>query len=154
MIDHAIYSEEAQCFVSSKLQRLGEILQDYDPYLTLRWIPVNARSSEDSLPYCVVHESPGAKSYVVKYFGELDEPEDILAQIFSGDNNKGNVLNKLEAKNAAAEAFRLKEQMDAELEAADMFHFLMTSRSNNYVLWKDRTTGERVKLDSNRRRVE
>lgn len=153
MINHAIYSEEAQCFVSSKLQRLGEILLDYDPYLTLRWIPPGARSSEDSLPYCVVHEAPGAKSYVVKYFGELDEPEDILAQVFAGDNKHGNVLAKLDAKNAAAEAFRLKEQLDQQMESADMFHFLMTNRSKNWVQWKDRSTGERFKLDSERRRV-
>lgn len=153
MIDHAVYSEEAQCFVSSKMQRLGEILLDYDPYLTLRWIPPNLRTSEDSLPYCIVHEMPGKKPYVVKYFSELDDPVDILGQIFRGDNAKHDVLKELDAKNAAAEAFRLKERMDAELEAADMFHFLMTSRSKNYVQWKDRTTGERVKLDSDRRRV-
>lgn len=153
MIDHAIYSEEAQCFISSKMQRLGEILLDYDPYLTLRWIPPNLRTSEDSLPYCVVHEMPGKAPYVVKYFGELDDPQDILAQIFAGDNDNGNVLRKLEAKNAAAEAFRLKEQMDAAMESADMFHFLMTNRSKNWVQWKDRTTGEKVKLDSERRRV-
>lgn len=153
MIDHAVYSEEAKCFISSKLQRLGEILLDYDPYLTLRWIPPVGRTSDDSLPYCVVHDAPGAKPYVVKYFGELDDPEDILAQIFAGDNKNQSVLDKLEKKNAAAEAFRMKEQLDAEMEAADMFHFLMTSRSKNWVKWKDRSTGEVIKLDSDRRRV-
>lgn len=153
MIDHAVYSEDAQCFVSSKLQRLAEILADYDPYLSLRWIPPGARSSEDSLPYCIVHDMPGKPAYVVKYFGELDDPVDILGQIFSGDNKNQDVLRTLDAKNAAAEAFRMKEQLDAQLEAADMFHFLMTSRSKNYVQWKDRTTGERIKLDSDRRRV-
>lgn len=152
MIDHAVYSEEAKCFVSDRLLRLSEILSDYDPYLTLRWIPANLRTSEDSLPYCIVHEAPGKAPYVVKYFKELDDPEDILAQIFVGDNNKHDVLKNLEAKNAAAEAFRLKEQLDAQMEAADMFHFLMTSRSNNYVRWKT-PTGEVVKLDSDRRRV-
>src|SRR5690242_16684622 len=117
MIDHAVYSEEAKCFVSSKMQRLGEILLDYDPYLTLRWIPPNARTSEDSLPYCIVHEIPGNKPYVVKYFGELDDPQDILAQVFAGDNKNHDVMRELDAKNAAAEAFRLKEQIDAAQES-------------------------------------
>ena len=153
MIDHAIYSEEAGCFVSSNMQQLAEILQDYDPYLSLRWIPPNLRTSEDSLPYCVVHELPGRKPYVVKYFGELENPQDVLAELFLGDNAKHDVVKKLDAKNAAAEAFRLKEQLDAHAESADMFHFLMTNRSKNYVQWKDRTTGEVVKLDSDRRRV-
>lgn len=153
MIDHAIYSEEAKCFVSSNMQRLGEILQDYDPYLTLRWIPPNLRTSEDSLPYCIVHEISGQKPYVVKYFSELDNPQDILAQIFAGDNKNGSVLDKLEAQNAAQYAFELKERMDAAEESADMFHFLMTNRSKNWVNWKDRATGEKIRLDSKRRRI-
>lgn len=153
MIDHAIYSEEVGCFISSKFQRLAEILQDYDPTLEMRWIPPGSRESTDTRPYCIVHSLPGKPPYVVMYFGELDNPEDILAKIFAGDNNQGNVLSKLETANAAAEAFRLKEQMDQDLESADMFHFLMTNRSKNWVNWKDRDTGEKVKLDSKRRRA-
>lgn len=154
MIDHAVYSQEAGSFVSSKLQRLAEILQDYDEFLELRWIPPAARTDVDiSRPYCVVHSPPDKKSYVVMYFNESDDPENILAQIFAGDNWKsGNVLKRLEAQDAAVKAFELKSQIEADLESADMAHFLMTSRSKNYVKWKDRTTGEVVKLDESRRR--
>jgi hypothetical protein len=155
MINHAVFSEEAGSFISSKHQRLGEILQDIDPYLELRWIPPNMRTDIDtSRPYCVVHSLPDKPPYVVMYFQESDEPENILAQIVAGDNwGKANVLQKLEMQEKVAELFRMKEQMDAAEESADMAHFLMTNRSKNYVKWEDRKTGEKVKLDSNRRRV-
>lgn len=152
MIDHAVYSEEAGSFISSKFQHLAEILHDYDSTLEMRWIPPRARSADDSKPYCIVHQLPGKAPYVVKYFSDLDNPEQILADIFVGDNNNGNVLSRLDKMNAAAEAFRLKEKMEADMESADMFHYLF-NRAPNYVRWRDRTTGEIVKLDSNRRRV-
>lgn len=154
MIDHAIYSQEAGCFISSKLQRLAEILQDYDPDFELRWVPPALRSDVDtSLPYCVVHNQPNHPPYVVMYFDDTVVPEEVLARIFEGDNKNGDVLKKLEAHNAAVEAFRLKEQLDEQMESADMAHFLMTNRSKNWVKWKDRKTGEIVKLDGERKRV-
>lgn len=152
MIDHAIYSEEAGTFVSSKLQRLAEILHDYDPALELRWIPPSARTDSDSLPYCIVHSITGRQPYVVKYFSELDDPVSILAQIFAGDNNRGNVLKKLEAQEAAQKAFEMKAWMEQQEEMADQFHFLFTNRSKNWVNWKDPKTGEKVKLNEFRRR--
>lgn len=153
--DHAIYSQEAGCFVSSTLQRFAEILQDYDPYLELRWIPPNLRSDADrSLPYCIVHSPPGQQPYVVKYFGEDANPEELLARLFAGDTwVHGNAMTRLENLEKAKRAFELKMQMDAAEESADMFHFLMTNRSNNYVKWKDRDTGKIIKLDTDRRRV-
>lgn len=152
MIDHAIYSEEAKTFVSSKLQRLAEILYDYDPTLELRWIPPNARSQADSLPYCIVHNIIGQKPYVVKYFSELDDPVSILAQLFAGDNRNNNVLKTLEAQEAAQKAFEMKAWMEQQEEMADKFHFLYTNRSKNWVNWRDPKTGEKVKLDEFRRR--
>lgn len=153
-LDHAIYSEEVDCFVSQELIRLAEILQDYDSDLEMKFIPPQYRTDEDGLPYCIVHHPPGKKSYVVFYFGETDSPESILARIFEGDNARGDVQHKLDAANAAAQAFRLKEQIDARMEAADKFHFLATSRSNNFVSWgRDEETGKKIRLDSDRRRI-
>lgn len=150
-IDHAVYSQEADCFVSEQLQRLAEILQDYDPALELRWIPPNARTDPKiSRPYCIVHTGVrNARPYVVMYFTEQDRPEDILAKIFEGDNEQGNVLRKLEAQEAARKAFLHKEWLDRNAEAADKFHYLFTDRSPNYVNWVD-DDGQKVKLDEQR----
>lgn len=152
--DPAIWSAEAGAFISSKMERLAEIIQDYDQYLELRWIPPNARNSADSLPYAVVHNVPGNKPYTVFYFGETSDPVDILAKLFAGDGNRGNVLEAVEAQEAAQKAFKLKADLDEMLEAHHEFAFLLDpARSKNYVNWKDHKTGKIVKLDSDRRRV-
>lgn len=153
MSDPAVYSEEAGAFVSSKIQRLAEILKDFDPTLELRWIPPALRSGEDTLPYAVFHNPLVGQPYTVFYFSEQDDPADVLARVFTGDSARGDILSKIEAKEAAQKAFQYKEYLDEMEEAADQMHFLMTSRSKNYVNWKDLRTGKVVKLDSSRRRV-
>lgn len=154
MHDAAIYNAESGTFVSSKLQRLAEIIQDYDPYLELRWIPNDKRNSSDTLPYCVVDTRLGSAAYPIFYFGETTPPEEVLAKIFQGDNSKNDVLSKVDAHNAAVEAFQLKERLDEMEEMHDQFHFLATSRSNNYVNWgRDSQTGKKIRLDQNRRRI-
>lgn len=154
MHDAAIYHAETGTFISSKMQRLAEIIKDYDPYLELRWIPSDKRTNSDTLPYVVVDTRPGNPNYPVFYFSETTPPEEVLEKIFLGDNARQDVLAKVDARNAAIEAFRLKEQLDAMEEAHDQFHFLATSRSNNYVNWgRDPKTGKKIKLDVNRRRM-
>lgn len=154
MVDHAIYSEEAGCFVNSKIQRLAELLFQYDQGFELRWVPPRHRSDmQKSRPYCIVHVQDNKPPYVVMYFSELDPPEEILAKIFDNDNKNGDAIARMDARNAAAEAFKLKEQLDQRMEAADMFHFLATNRSKNVVRWRDPATGEMVKLDERRKRM-
>lgn len=154
MHDAAIYNAETGSFISSKMQRLAEIIQDYDPYLELRWIPPANRSSSDSHPYVVVDTRNGSSAYPLFYFGETTPPEEVLEKIFLGDNTKQDVVAQLDARNAAVEAMRLKAILDERAEMHDQFHFLITSRSNNYVNWgKDGKTGKKIRLDSNRRRM-
>lgn len=152
--DPAIYSPEAGAFVNSQIARLAEILRDYDNYLELRWIPPNLRGSEDTRPYAIVHCLPGREPYTVLYFTESDDPVEIFARILGGDGARGNVLKHLEKLEASRQIFQTKKHIDELNEAADQMHFLMTNRSKNWVNWKDVRTGEIVKLDSNRRRVE
>lgn len=153
--DAAVFNSEAGCFISSKMEKLAEIIKDFDPYLELKWIPPNVRSSTDTMPYAVMASHPASAPYVLLRFGETENPEEVLARIFLGDNTRGNVLSRIDAQNAAKEAFRLKEKMEVMYDMHDKFHFLATSRSNHYVNWgKDEKTGKKVRLDSDRRRVE
>lgn len=151
--DPAIYVPDVG-YISSKIQHLAEIIKDFDPTLELRFIPPANRSSGDSLPYAIVHIVPDRKPYTVFYFGDLDDPVSVLARLFAGDSRNVDVMKAIETQEAAQKAFQYKEHMEELYEAADQMHFLMTSRSKNYVNWKDLKTGKIVKLDSNRRRVE
>lgn len=154
MHDAAIYNAESGTFISGRMQRLAEIIQDYDPYLELRWIPVDKRNSSDTCPYVVVDTRQGNNAYPLFYFGETTAPEEVLKKIFLGDNTKHDVAREIDAHNAAVKAMELKEQLIQREEMHDQFHFLITSRSNNYVNWgRDPQTGKKIRLGPDRRQI-
>jgi hypothetical protein len=130
-------------WISGKFSVLAEILQDYDSYLELRWIPTDKRTRDDKKPYVVVDTRSNTP---VCYANELDIPENILAQVIQADNRQGSVLKKLEAHEAALKLFRLKEELIQREEAADEARFLMKSPLN----WL-RFNGK--KLDDQRRPI-
>jgi hypothetical protein len=114
-------------WVSEKFSLLAEIVQDYDPYLELRWIPPDKRTRDDKKPYVVVDTRTNT---AVIYASDLDIPQQILAQIIEGDNKSGDVLRKLEAQDTAAKLFTMKQFLNEREQAMDEARFLFQSPLN------------------------
>jgi hypothetical protein len=128
-------------WISEKFSVLAEIVQDYDPYLELRWIPPDQRTRDDKKPYVVVDTRTNTP---VIYASDLDIPEQILASIIEGDNKNGSILQKLEAQETAAKLFQMKEFLNRIEEAHDIAEYLVKSPLN----W---VTFNGKKLDDQRR---
>lgn len=130
MFDSFIPTDDGR-WVSEKYERLARVVQDYDPQFELRWIPPEHRETPDekSKPY-VVWDT--VTNHPVFYASELDTPESILERLFMGDNTKGNVLERIDAHNAAVEALRLKEQLDLQGERQEYIEHLIRNK-NNYI---------------------
>jgi hypothetical protein len=116
-------------WVSEHYERLARVVQDYDPQFELRWIPVAARVDPEDRkkPYVIwdlVSNTP------VFFASELDTPEDILTRLFMSDNTKGNVLERIEAHNAAIMAMNMKEDLDRREEQMDKVAFLIGTEKN------------------------
>lgn len=138
-------------WVDEKFQILAEVVKDYSPTLELRWIPPNMRTDPEDRknPYCIydlVAQAP------VMFAGELDTPEDILKRLFLSDNTKHNVLEEIEAQNAAVKALQMKQWLNSLEEAGEMAKFMIASPLN-YLKMKDED-GKLIKLDESRRRVD
>lgn len=102
-----------------KAQRIAEILKDYDPTLELRWIPPNIRTTFDAKPFAVWHVPVGLPEYMVMDLTEDELDHRVLAAIFNANNNNGSALDRLEAEEAAKQAFNLKAKLEAEEEARE-----------------------------------
>lgn len=103
-------------WVSENYERLARIIMDYDPDLALAWIPPARRTREDKEPYAIIDTRTNS---VIFHASELDTPDEILARLFAGDMKKGNVLDRIEAHNAAIEAIKLKKWQDDLEQAGD-----------------------------------
>lgn len=130
-------------WVSEDFERLARVIKDYDQNLELRWIPPDRRTRDDKEPFAVVDTLTNT---VVFHATETETPENILTRIFTADNKHGNVLDRLEARNAAIEIMNKKKQIDEMEELGDVANFLYYSPLN-YVKHNGK------KLDHNRRPV-
>jgi len=138
-------------WVNEDFQRLAEIVKDYDEYLELRWIPPGQRETDADKknPYCIIDTR---SNYIVLFASERDTPESILARLFQSDNKHGSVLDRIDAENAAKEAFRLKEKMDEEELKKDFVAWLIGTKQN-FIKTTNPVTGEKLKLDDQLRRL-
>lgn len=117
-------------FISEKQRRISEILKDYDPYLELQWIPVEDRDPNDKYSFRVVDTSPGHPPFIVTFAHECDER--LLAKIIQIDNKHGNVLNFLDAHNAAVELYEKKKLKEQRMEAHQLAYDILRSPKYHY----------------------
>lgn len=117
-------------FISENQRRIGQILSEYDPNLQLQWIPPVNRGPDD-YPFRVVDFSPGRPPYVVCFAHECDER--LLAKVFQSDGTKNNVLNYLDAHNAAVEAVRLKKMKEQRMEDHEFAMSVLRHKKINYI---------------------
>lgn len=149
--DIIVATEEGR-FVSQKWMFLAEMLQDYNPSLELRWIPIEKRAVEDrDKSYMVVHTDKQGKMYTVLYASELDQPEEVMTRIINSDMKHGNVMDRMEVRNQVNKLFELRKKEEELAEKEDFAAWLVkTNKVNPTFRDKD---GQLVKLDSQLNRV-
>jgi len=121
-------TEDGQ-FVSEKHARIAELISEYDPVLSLAWIPPGRRDPRDP-PFAVVARPMGAPEYVVCYSEECDER--LLARIYGMDEKNGSVRDSVDANNKAVRDLQKKK---AEDEMADQMEFaqsILKSKKHTY----------------------
>ena len=120
---------ESGHFVSETHARIAEIINDYDPTLSLAWIPPDKREPGDA-PFAVIHRPLGQPEYVVCYSDTCDE--NLLARVFSMDSTKHDIWANVNASQAAAEALKLKRQMEEMAEMDDIRKSIIKSNLHTY----------------------
>ena len=117
-------------FISEKQERVAAIIKDYDPDIELVWIPpINRLTEDDGKEFAVMHRNP---DYIIFYAKADEIDERLLQRLWRSDNSNGNVLNAMDAHNAAVEAMRMREQLDREEETADIARTVLTSKLNTF----------------------
>jgi hypothetical protein len=111
--------KEVDEWVSQEFQNLADVLADYDPYLALDMVPVAewANLIDKSKVFRVVDTR---NNKIVLYADSLSNPQDILARVWSMDQNKNSVVSNMDLRNMAAQALMMKKHLD-EIEALKDF---------------------------------
>lgn len=122
---------DVDAWVSAEFERLAQVINDYDQYLFLEMVPVAEQANliDKSQVFRIVDDRT---KKIVLYADSLSNPADILARLWSMDSTRGNVLRRLDARNAAVEALRLKEQMDEREAAMDFSAFIIKNTKSRW----------------------
>lgn len=122
---------EIDNWVSAEFQRLAEVINDYDQYLFLEEIPNHVRETinDKRMAFRIIDDR--TKS-IVLYADSLSNPADILARLWSMDSARGNVLARLDARNAAVEALRLKKEIDEREARIDFAAFVIKNTKSRW----------------------
>jgi len=123
---------QADEWISAEFQNLAEIINDYDHHLFLEWIPP-AQQQELTDKSKVFRIIDDRTNKIVLYADSLSNPQEILTRLWSMDSDKGNVLARMDAKNAAIEALRLKERLDKMEEAKDFSSFIIKNKKSRWI---------------------
>lgn len=131
-LDTYQWQPEAGKFVSDRIRRVAEIVNDYEHTLFIAPIPDQLRVDEPDKAYALVHEQHDGKLYCVRKLREDEVNEGLLEWVFAHDNNKGDVLAALEAKEAARQAMELKIKMEHAEEQKDIGESILRSKLHTY----------------------
>lgn len=105
--------------------RLKEIIEDYDPDMSLVWIAPEMRTPADTHPFAIEHSPPGRAKYIIFTMTEeeMQNPAAILARLFEGDLRKNDVWKNIENYKTAQKILELKEQMDKHAERVEIARY-------------------------------
>ena len=122
-----VYDSARNEFVNSKHQRIAEIITDYDPCLSLMYIPPKDRLPTDEFTYVVAYTAPGRQPEAVMWLNEDEIDERLLARLWLNDSRRNDPLEYLARLEDAKEALRLKEDIERREEAMDRAAFMIRS---------------------------
>lgn len=119
-------------WISAEFQNLAEVLHDYDHNLALEMVPFSEwdNLTDKSKIFRVVDTH---RNKIVLYADSISSPQDILARVWSMDQNKNNVVATMDARNVAAQALQMKKHLE-EIEAQkDFAMFVARNQKSRWV---------------------
>lgn len=125
--DNYAYDPDAKVWINERFQRIAEIIHDFDPSLSLVWIPEGQRDETDTKPYALCHEPAGQAPYIIFHLDEDDLDHRLIASIFQARSDADNLVAVIDAQEAAQKAVELKETMAMQEEEREKAKFLFNS---------------------------
>ena len=130
-VDAPFYSPEHGAFLPGKARRLAEVLRDYNPYLSLVFIPPAKRDEFDTHPYGILDSSPWRPEGIIRHIAEseLDDINKILQWLVEGDLSKHGISDLIardRAKKLADDLLRAKRNAEIAEERQELAAALLT----------------------------
>lgn len=130
------YNDDYGGFVSANHERVAKFVKEYDEELELGWIPPANRDTEDTKPFCIIHNHPNGTRQVISYFYESELNIDHVAMwLMENDfkrNAPGEIFDRVQARILAKQLADAKETEEIAADKWDFGKSLLRSPLNWY----------------------
>lgn len=127
MLDTYTWVPEAGTFISERVRRVSEIVNDYDPGLFIAPIPDEIRQQNPGKSHALVHENSNGCTYVVRVLAEEEIDENLLAWLWLHDNEKDDVLARIDKLDQARRAIEMKRTLEEREEMKEIGETILKS---------------------------
>ena len=117
------WNEESGHFLSAEHQRVAQIINDWEPTLSLVWIPPENRQVGEPFPFAILHSPVGETPYIVRRVKESEVDHRLIAWLWNSDKKNVNILDKIEKEEQAKRAIQLLEEEEASAQAKELAAF-------------------------------
>lgn len=125
-----VYDPDSGTWINGKVQRIAELIADFNPELHVVWIPPKDRAETDVKPYGILHRPFGKPEYLIKVMTEEEFNEGLVTELILMQKNAPKVLEILEAQELAAALVREKEIIEMKEEERERAEFMFKSPLN------------------------
>ncbi len=138
-------------FVSQKVSQVVEAMREYDPRISVQWVPPSERVPGVAA-YKVIYTPDDGDAYVMFHVKDDDEfDERQLARIIANDSSKrgGVALTDYEAWEKAKMRVAHQEYLDKLEEAAEIAQSVLSSSKDTYKVNEHLTIKEGIPFNYN-----
>lgn len=121
-------------FISERVALLVETIQEWDPYLEVRWIPPEERALSNDPAFAIVDTSPNVPEHVVMYVQTEEEMDArVLERLIDMKKLQGvDLMKHIDAKNEAFRLLQAKIFSEKLEEANDLAYSILKSPLHRY----------------------
>ena len=137
-------------FVNDDHVRLARVIHDYKPTFSLVYIPRQNRDATDTKPWAIVERDERFGEHVIRYLSddEMKRPNEVLAWVFAGDQDKHGsqeIIRRLNLEETAKQALKMQQDEDEKADMRDKVAFLARGGRDqrNFVRYNGKTIERR-----------
>lgn len=114
-------------FVNTTFVSIARMLHEWDPTISVAWIPPSNRDERDVYPYAIVHSPLGKEPYIIMHLQEEEMTADLIPRLYEMREQTNNLHLTLALKEAAAKKILADEVAEMKGEERSRADFMFKS---------------------------
>lgn len=123
---HVVDSNSGE-FVNLTFVTIARMLHEWDPTISVVWIPPAQRDDNDVYPYAIVHSPVGKEPYIILHLQEEEMTADLIPRLWTMREQTNDLHKTMAMKEEAARRIQQAETDEIKGAERDRHKFMLQS---------------------------